>query len=66
MGNIVTALLNEKKDVSPDHTVQPNRTLYRIHHISDRQREGLLRIKFDIYGAPFQHIFKYLKISSII
>ena len=25
----------------------------RIHHISDRQREGLLRIKFVIYGTPF-------------
>ena len=48
------------------HTVQPNRTLYRIHHIRDRQPEGLLRIKFVIYGTPFQHIFNYLKISSII
>ena len=25
----------------------------RIHHISDKQREGLLRIKFVIYGTPF-------------
>ena len=25
----------------------------RIHHISDRQREALLRIKFVIYGTPF-------------
>ena len=50
----------------PYHTVQPNRTHYRIHHISDRQREGLLRIIFVIYGTPFQHIFNYLKISSII
>ena len=48
------------------HTVQPNRTLYRIHHISDTQRGGLLRIKCVIYGTPFQHIFNYLKISSII
>ena len=48
------------------HTVQPNRTLYRIHHISDRQWEGLLRTKFVMYGTPFQHIFNYLKISSII
>ena len=52
------------------HHIQPNRTLYRIHHISDRQREGLLRIKFVIYGTPFQHnyiqlfeeILNYLKI----
>ena len=48
------------------HTVQPNRSLYMIHHISYRQREGLLRIKFVIYGTLFQHIFNYLKISSII
>ena len=50
---------------SMTHTVKPNRTLYRIHHISDRQREGLLRIKCVIYGTPFQRIFNNEKIHIV-
>ena len=46
------------------HTVQPNRTLYRIHHISDRQREGLLRIKCVIYGTLFRHILKQKSLAT--
>ena len=61
-----TSLRNDCISMKQYHTVQPNRTLYRIHNISDRQREGLLRIKCVIYETPFQHKFNYLKISSII